>query len=182
MFGFWLVARYNYSVTSIIIKFPIRCYDTGEVFYRYCDYLYSRHWKRVRIKQIDRHPFCFCCHEKAHDIHHKCYDRLGSETPKDVLSLCRACHQTVHDLNESLDSAHDTLEAVLIRAQVQKKEKEITPIIKATRKVRIAGMAFNCEELQAAFYAPADSVSSKMDIETALDLYEKDRKARALLL
>lgn len=137
------------------IKFPIRCVDTGEVFYRYREYLFSRHWMRIRSIQLANKPYCFCCHEWATEVHHNCYQNIGSEHPRDLVSLCRHCHETIHELLDSdperaLGMVHGSLEEINSK---ERKQLRLSDPLKPVQ-IRISGAAFDFKELQKALYAP----------------------------
>ncbi|PYZ94924.1 hypothetical protein CR194_05215 [Salipaludibacillus keqinensis] len=81
--------------------------STGEVVDDYDDYLKTRHWRRFKEKYAKKYvKQCTWCDEKENiHLHHMTYERLGNETFKDVIHLCRACHSKVHKLeNEDTNS------------------------------------------------------------------------------
>jgi 5-methylcytosine-specific restriction endonuclease McrA len=68
-------------------------------------YYNSTQWKVFREKILTERNFtCEICsihHPKATqklEVHHKHYNSVGFEIPKDVLCLCRRCHRLVHKL------------------------------------------------------------------------------------
>ena len=66
----------------------------------YAAYLHSAHWKKTRHEALQRAGYkCQACSTKEEilDVHHNCYDRLGSEEPQDLIVLCRTCHGKVHN-------------------------------------------------------------------------------------
>jgi hypothetical protein len=81
----------------------------GYKFYQ--DYLNSEHWKV--FSAAIRRSRCFGCgKENDLQVHHTTYERLGSELPTDVVTLCGACHTRVHDLVKNgtrLEKAHYSL-------------------------------------------------------------------------
>lgn len=83
----------------------------GVGYKSYQDYLNSEHWKF--FSAAIRRPRCFGCgKENDLQVHHTTYERLGSELPTDVVTLCGACHTRVHDLVKNgtrLDKAHYSL-------------------------------------------------------------------------
>jgi len=67
----------------------------------YHAYLRSPEWKERRIAAL-RYWGYACALNARHrgqlEVHHRCYDRLGAETPTDVIVLCARCHRLFHDL------------------------------------------------------------------------------------
>lgn len=61
-------------------------------------YLRSDHWRRVREFALeDAENRCAVCNSGfSLDVHHRTYERLGNERPRDVLVLCRTCHDIFH--------------------------------------------------------------------------------------
>lgn len=79
---------------------PIVCFDTGEVFNNYRDYLLGNHWKEVKQKykrsKLPQH--CNVCDSKIKlHLHHKTYKRIGKERLTDLIYLCEKCHSFAHD-------------------------------------------------------------------------------------
>lgn len=72
----------------------------------YKAYLRSEHWRstRERYRSSDVAEECYCCGapDGLH-LHHKTYERLGSETLDDLVWLCGRCHQLVHVLERRGD-------------------------------------------------------------------------------
>lgn len=64
----------------------------------YREYLQTEWWKRIKKAAIRRANFaCQRCHKRAPlDVHHKTYDRLGTEHDQDLEALCRDCHNIEH--------------------------------------------------------------------------------------
>lgn len=64
----------------------------------YVDYLKSKYWRSFRKGAIDRAgKRCQTCNtEGGLDVHHRTYERLGCEDPRDVVVLCRDCHEIFH--------------------------------------------------------------------------------------
>lgn len=69
----------------------------------YNEYIHSHpHWKKVRAA---RFAFdggkCVICHKDlTNDVwetHHNCYDHLGNEHMRDVVTMCKACHTKFHN-------------------------------------------------------------------------------------
>lgn len=63
------------------------------------NYLASAMWRILRDIIITRdHNKCVCCSSTNNlHVHHLTYDRLGSEQPNDLVTLCSTCHQRQHD-------------------------------------------------------------------------------------
>lgn len=64
----------------------------------YAEYLRSPHWQEVRKEALKRANYrCQVCNaDKPLDVHHRTYERLGSELDADVIALCRDCHNLFH--------------------------------------------------------------------------------------
>lgn len=72
---------------------------------KYEGYLRSKTWHNKRHNALVAADFtcsiCGYCSYKAIfqiplDVHHKTYERLGSELPEDLEVLCRNCHEARH--------------------------------------------------------------------------------------
>lgn len=65
----------------------------------YADYLKTDHWKETRQGALKRAGYrCQLCNAKgALHVHHRTYERRGSEIASDLLVLCADCHKTFHD-------------------------------------------------------------------------------------
>src|SRR3954462_6108413 len=70
-------------------------------------YLNSRAWSHKRkqwyaawLTAAGVEPYCLVCGQrwtlKAGHLHHATYDRLGAESLRDLLPLCRRDHQMLH--------------------------------------------------------------------------------------
>lgn len=78
----------------------IICRDTGETFFTYKQYLFSRHWKQIKERfhaSKTGQRGCFVCKAKPYDIHHRTYARIGNESLNDLVALCRDHHLRLHD-------------------------------------------------------------------------------------
>ena len=64
---------------------------------RYDIYLSSERWLRKRAKILERdHHLCQSCLEnKATEVHHLTYERVGCELLQDLVSLCKDCHRAI---------------------------------------------------------------------------------------
>jgi len=62
-------------------------------------YMRSPAWKARRLAAIKRAGWrCETCgrvdfDERRYQVHHRSYDRLGCEAPRDLLALCKQCHK-----------------------------------------------------------------------------------------
>lgn len=63
------------------------------------EYLSSPKWAILRAQTVVRDGYsCQCCGAThSLEVHHITYERLGNETPSDLVILCRSCHQLVHN-------------------------------------------------------------------------------------
>ena len=74
----------------------------------YDSYLDSPEWARKRQQCLQVHgSLCVDCKKiEATDIHHRHYETLGDECPKDdIVPLCSACHKARHDSRNLLEKA-----------------------------------------------------------------------------
>jgi len=71
----------------------------------YRAYLSSPHWREFRAAQLASVSCCAVCTNKPASkstdrnglvVHHRHYDSIGDEQPKDVIVLCSLCHRIVH--------------------------------------------------------------------------------------
>ena len=63
----------------------------------YQTYLRSDVWKIQRTKVfVAAKGACLGCGRRAECVHHRTYDRLGSEADADLVALCWDCHQACH--------------------------------------------------------------------------------------
>lgn len=64
----------------------------------YEDYLATEHWKKVREYAIRASGGrCSLCNAPSRlQAHHRTYENLGEERPRDVITLCESCHETFH--------------------------------------------------------------------------------------
>ena len=78
----------------------IKCKDTGEVVTG-DQYLYSKHWKDLRIKVYNKYNGrCQRCGDyfplSKINVHHRVYSRIGQEKLSDLVLYCGHCHSCVH--------------------------------------------------------------------------------------
>lgn len=64
----------------------------------YEEYLKLPHWANMRKAALERAAGrCQLCNsDKALQVHHRTYERLGCELPSDLTVLCRECHGRYH--------------------------------------------------------------------------------------
>ena len=64
----------------------------------YQDYLASPVWQYRRDIVLDfwRHSCAICGSPKNLEVHHRSYDRVGSELLCDLIALCEDCHGKFH--------------------------------------------------------------------------------------
>lgn len=77
---------------------PLIIQTTGEVVFSYNQYLNSKHWDLVKQHFAQISPrYCVLCGRTDNlNIHHKTYERLGCESPYDLVYLCETCHRNWH--------------------------------------------------------------------------------------
>jgi 5-methylcytosine-specific restriction endonuclease McrA len=64
---------------------------------KYAEYLDGEHWKAFRLVVMDFWEYkCCLCRDKAKDVHHNNYLRVGCERLTDCVALCRTCHMKVN--------------------------------------------------------------------------------------
>ncbi|WP_267112821.1 hypothetical protein [Xanthomonas sacchari] len=71
---------------------------------KYCDYLSSEHWKKVKAKAKSRPNYqkCEFCNSLEVELHHTSYKWILTKNElRAIISLCRDHHQEVHDLARS---------------------------------------------------------------------------------
>jgi 5-methylcytosine-specific restriction endonuclease McrA len=69
----------------------------------YKQYLQSETWAIIRRQRLAVDDGeCALCSRKAKHVHHKRYpNKLGTETVKDLVSLCEVCHKKHHGNDRS---------------------------------------------------------------------------------
>lgn len=86
-----------------------------EIRARYASYIDSPAWGRRRERWLAEwveanglDPVCAGCGGKwtltAGDLHHRSYARLGHESWRDLMPLCRVCHDELHRIMEGAPS------------------------------------------------------------------------------
>ena len=70
-----------------------------EFNFSYKEYLLSDHWQEVRRRTLKRDGYrCRMCNTRGQlSVHHRTYERLGSERDSDVITLCKRCHEVFHE-------------------------------------------------------------------------------------
>lgn len=99
----------------------------------YTAYLESDHWKGLRSSLLSAK--CFACDRskprRLLHLHHATYERLGSERPADLVTLCDTCHARTHRIARSISLlvAHE-----VCRSQVA--SGEFVPTVEESRKAK----------------------------------------------
>jgi hypothetical protein len=84
-------------------------------FESYSDYLQSPHWKRTRVRVMERAKRrCHACDARAEVIHHVTYRHLGKERERDLIAVCRECHERIH---QALDARYPQARSVAYKAE-----------------------------------------------------------------
>jgi 5-methylcytosine-specific restriction endonuclease McrA len=67
----------------------------------YREHLAGEDWQAIRADALTRagHRCEECGAPWGLQVHHKTYERLGSEAPEDMICLCRDCHRKLHGIN-----------------------------------------------------------------------------------
>lgn len=62
------------------------------------EHLESDYWKKIRQKVFRRANFICegCGVNRATQVHHLTYDRLGCEMMFDLVAICKPCHKVIH--------------------------------------------------------------------------------------
>jgi hypothetical protein len=66
----------------------------------YQEYLQTPEWQKKRVAALSRaNHRCQVCNSRGPlDVHHRTYERRGSEDEHDLTVLCRRCHELFHSL------------------------------------------------------------------------------------
>lgn len=96
-------------------------------YHSYRDYINdSVHWHMFKRLYLAR--YCWSCRDDVRwklELHHISYDRIGSEDPGDVITLCKFCHELCHKLighgEATLEDAH-----TIVREIMQNKVKQLS--------------------------------------------------------
>lgn len=60
-------------------------------------YLLHPWWRLTRKRKLaETNGRCERCGDRAKEIHHRTYDRLGEELMEDLEALCQSCHRDQH--------------------------------------------------------------------------------------
>lgn len=67
----------------------------------YEEYLRSEHWERLKHKtlKIWGNRCALCNSPDNIHVHHRTYERIGSEFVTDVIALCERCHKHYHGID-----------------------------------------------------------------------------------
>lgn len=113
-------------------------------FSSYYAYLQSPHWLtfKARYNASGRSKKCAICKSRKTQLHHRTYERLGSERLDDVIPLCQEHHESVHLWldhhglsEESTDLAVLELQGIgtgKIKKKLEKQKNKPRPNPKAT--------------------------------------------------
>ena len=84
-------------------------YSRDWIVANYHEYLRSDHWKRVRAIYKKHFSWkCYICKSSYRlELHHRQYNRVGSERPFDLVPLCRQHHEEAHRLAKSMAKRKD---------------------------------------------------------------------------
>ena len=61
-------------------------------------------WAADWVEMHGTEPRCLVCDVEwalCDDLHHRTYERLGSEARRDLIPLCRSCHGALHRMLET---------------------------------------------------------------------------------
>jgi hypothetical protein len=69
---------------------------------RYHEYLLSDDWKEIRANKLkEAGGRCQLCNKRGTmHVHHRTYDRVFHEQPRDLIALCGRCHRKFHNVSE----------------------------------------------------------------------------------
>jgi hypothetical protein len=100
--GVWRLARAVATPVSQPADQPVSARRLRELREMpYPRYLRTPEWKQTRIDALARAGNC-CSLDVTHtgdlEVHHRTYERLGSEQSSDLVVLCHACHQLHHNM------------------------------------------------------------------------------------
>jgi hypothetical protein len=63
----------------------------------YKEYLNSDAWRQTRERALARDQYtCQHCGDRASEVHHLTYERMGHENLSDLVCLCTGCHAAEH--------------------------------------------------------------------------------------
>ncbi len=103
----WLILerRTGSKHSSRTLSIGPACYGEAGIqqWDSYEAYLKSDVWKKRRRQALEADGFrCRICDSGMDlNVHHRSYDRLGSEAPMDLITLCRQCHAVFHGKNSA---------------------------------------------------------------------------------
>ena len=80
---------------------PFEIHVNAPIF-SYEEYIVSDEWKeRAQQAKARAGQRCQVCNASREDVqldtHHRTYERLGDEDPRDLIVLCRTCHTLFHE-------------------------------------------------------------------------------------
>lgn len=68
----------------------------------YAEYLKTDWWARRRLRALTKaaNACQICKSQHRLEVHHNCYDRLGSELDSDLFVVCEMHHDMIHGVGE----------------------------------------------------------------------------------
>jgi hypothetical protein len=80
----------------------------------YQEYLNSTAWKQRRLPALERAGFkCSKCSEtEGLEVHHKTYERVGNESPNDLIVLCKFHHCEEHGIVKKVTAKKEIVKKV----------------------------------------------------------------------
>jgi hypothetical protein len=92
-------------------------------------YLRSDHWAAFRVQILRGSRNCRVCGGPARVVHHMTYDRLGNESPGDVVVVCAPCHDLIHVVHRTRKIPLRRFEAAarLVRRMLSEDAPDIAP-------------------------------------------------------
>jgi hypothetical protein len=100
-------------------------------FSKYSEYLVSDHWLQLRTKVLSVRGYsceiCACSEGKI-ALHHRTYERFGTESDDDLILVCSKCHDRIH-ASERM-GGKGGLEGALkrVRCRVMKQQEPMSKI------------------------------------------------------
>jgi uncharacterized Zn finger protein len=73
-------------------------YYKNSIYFKYCNYLNSREWKKKRevVLRRDNYKCQHCNVNPAENVHHLSYKNIYEEPLEDLISVCKECHLLIH--------------------------------------------------------------------------------------
>ena len=112
------------------------------------------------------------CGETDVDLHHKTYERIGSELLTDLEPLCRPCHNALHVLEYRRQATLDSATLKSDERAAEYKVKQTARKERATREVA---------EARAEGFFSCDGTAGRFTHCFAAAVYDEDRQCAATL-